>query len=118
MRIAAILALLSGALIWPVPSQVGQAARMRPQGCAIILEAIDAANSLKPGVPRSEVEVKFELDGGISFPQRGTYVYRKCPYLKLDVDFAADDIMRRPTPSPTDTVVKMSRLYVAYPVAD
>ena len=82
------------------------------------MDALDAATRLKPGALRSQVEENFELDGGISFPEQATYVYKKCHYIKIDLGFSAQDIARRPVPSPNDAITKISKPYLAYPVAD
>ena len=84
----------------------------------MIVDALQAAQRLKPGLSRSQVDEDFELDGGISFPQQPTYVYKKCRYIKIDLSFGAEDITRRPNASPRDTVRQISKLYLAYPVAD
>lgn len=100
MKAAIILMVLTCMLIWPARSGVGQATGTRAEECSIIVDALQAAQRLKPGVARSQVEEDFELDGGISFPQQATYVYKKCRYIKIELSFGAEDITRRPNASP------------------
>src|SRR5437868_2376726 len=55
---------------------------------------LDIANVLKqcqtiqPGMTRAELSTVFSTEGGLSTVTHRTYVYRDCPYIKVEVDFA------------------------------
>ena len=57
----------------------------------------------------------FQLMCGISTASRRTYVHRECPYIKVDVKFAAASPMQE---LPTDKIVEISRPYLEWSVAD
>lgn len=56
---------------------------------------------IKPGMTRAELLKFFTTEGGISTRKQQRYVDRRCPYIKVDVQFqpvgdvAADDIISR-----------------------
>jgi hypothetical protein len=80
------------------------------------MEAIDA---IKPGMTRADLLTVFTVEGGISTRARRTYVYRLCPYIKVEVDFTPvtnpDD---RLTEMSDDKILKLSRPYLQYSVTD
>jgi hypothetical protein len=72
---------------------------------------------VRPGVLRKDVEKYFEREGGLQFPGTTHYVYPKCPYLHVDVEFE-DKGKTDALFSPEDIVVTASKLYVGYSVKD
>jgi hypothetical protein len=46
--------------------------------------------SIKPGMTRADLQKVFTTEGGISMRVQRTYVYRNCPYCKVDVEFEAE----------------------------
>jgi len=62
---------------------------------------------------RSDLMKVFTTEGGVSTISQRTYVYRQCPYIKVDVKFA-----NRDRELPTDKIVEVSRPYLAWSVAD
>ena len=85
--------------------------------CSVVQQALVASREIKAGATRADVERHFVRDGGVQFRQTTRYVYRQCPYLRLDVDF---DVTRGAAASfsPEDKVVKVSKLYVDYSTKD
>jgi hypothetical protein len=80
---------------------------------------LEAASKLRVGVARADVEKDFELDGGMTFQDKATYTYRRCHYIKVDVEFQKRDVPPNTEAfSEGDTVVKVSGLRLAYPVTD
>ena len=81
-----------------------------------VMEAIDA---IKPGMTRADLLTVFTVEGGISTRARRTYVYKLCPYIKVEVDFKAvtnpDD---RLTEVSDDKILTLSRPYLQYRVMD
>ncbi|MGC9944233.1 MAG: hypothetical protein ABSE48_20595 [Verrucomicrobiota bacterium] len=84
---------------------------------------IDVANvlkecqTIKPGMPRAELSNVFSTEGGLLTSTHRTYVYRDCPYIKVDIDFAPS-APKQDVEKPTDTVTKISKPYLDWSVAD
>jgi hypothetical protein len=53
-----------------------------------IENALRSMQRIKVGDTRSELVKIFTTEGGLSNPSQRTYVYRHCPYIKIDVKFA------------------------------
>ena len=87
------------------------------QPCSVIEKALRAAENLKKGMLRSEVEKQFVLDGGASFRDETIYTYRDCPYLKVKIRFNRMQD-KRPDSMDADTVESASNLYVEWPHGD
>jgi hypothetical protein len=85
--------------------------------CAVIRQALSDYQRIKVGITRGEVEKYFAQDGGAQFPSSTRYVYPKCAYLHLDLEFEAKGPAGRLF-SPDDTVTKTSKLYVDYSAKD
>src|ERR1700736_4861172 len=49
---------------------------------------IDSILTLKPGMTRRDLLDIFMEEGGLSNRKRRTYVFKTCPYVKVDVEFA------------------------------
>jgi hypothetical protein len=50
-------------------------------------ECLRPLESIKPGMTRQELMKRLTFEGGISSRDRQTFVSRRCPYLKLAVQF-------------------------------
>ncbi len=95
------------------------ASAQQSQDCKVVTEGLSAANELRIGMLRSDLEKNFEPDGGISFPRSGTYTYKKCAYIKLDVEFDALKFDKNMTGfSKKDPITRISKPYLAYPSRD
>ncbi len=124
-QIAGWVALVCVAVLssWNILAQ----APVTGEECKPIAQALEATKKLKPGMLRAELEKEFEEDGGISFfekdseasfRQKGRYVYRKCPYIKIDVELIFEGTTEAPAPSQKDRIRSISRPYLEYPYAD
>jgi hypothetical protein len=84
-----------------------------------IVEVMETINAIKPGMTRADLLPVFTVEGGISTRARRTYVYKLCPYIKVEVDFKAvtnpDD---RLTEMSDDKILTLSRPYLQYRVMD
>jgi hypothetical protein len=80
-----------------------------------IAGALNAIQTIKVGMTRSDLMKLFTIEGGLSTISQRTYVYRQCPYIKIDVKFAASN---RDEELPTDKIVEVSRPYLAWSVMD
>ena len=74
-----------------------------------------AMQTIKVGMTRSELLTVFTAEGGIFAASQRVYVYRHCPYIKVDVKFATVSAQEE---LPTDKIVQISRPYLAWSVAD
>lgn len=77
---------------------------------AWISAALSKMQTIKVGMTRSELMNLFTTEGGLSTTSQRTYVYRECPYIKVDVTFAPSS---REEELPTDKIAKVSRPYLA-----
>ena len=82
---------------------------------AWLTDVLNAMQSIKVGMTRSDLMKVFTTEGGLSTTSQRTYVYRQCPYIKVDVKFAASS---RHEELPTDKIVEVSRPYLAWSVMD
>jgi len=80
-----------------------------------IMGVLNATHTIKVGMPRSDLMKVFTTEGGLSTRSQRTYVYRQCPYIKVDVKFAASS---RNEERPTDKITEISRPYLDWSVAD
>lgn len=79
---------------------------------AFTLRSIQA---IKAGMTRSDLMKVFTTEGGLSTSSERTYVYRQCPYIKVDVKFSNSSHGEE---LPTDKIVEISRPYLAWSVTD
>ena len=84
-----------------------------------IATALRSIQAIKVGMSRSELMKVFTTEGGLEFKSattaQRTYVYRKCPYIKVDVKLA---ITSPNEDLPTDKITEISRPYLEWPVGD
>ena len=86
---------------------------------AQITSALTQCQTIKPGMTRADLLKVFTLEGGISTANHQTFIYRRCPYIKVDVDF----ILSSPTQPVletrlTDAVSKISKPYLDWIIMD
>jgi hypothetical protein len=82
---------------------------------AILIEC----QKIKPGMTRAELLKVFTTEGGLSTATHRTFVYRDCPYIKVDVDFTPSDPKQKMIEErPTDTISKISKPYLDWTIAD
>jgi hypothetical protein len=75
--------------------------------------------TVTPGMTRAQLLTVFKTEGGISTRFQRTYVYRQCPYIKVTVAFEAEKGKEIGfVEMPNDKIVKLSRPFLQYFVAD
>lgn len=79
-------------------------------------QSIKAMQSIKVGMTRADLAKVFTTEGGMSTRINRTYVYRDCPYFKVDVEFEPDPAS--PDESSKDKIVAISKPYLAFPTND
>ena len=76
-------------------------------------------SKIKPGMRRMDLLKVFTTEGGLSPRLRRTYVYRECPYIKVDVRFKAVGSAKTPFDEPPEDIIEsISRPYLAWGIAD
>ena len=80
-----------------------------------ISECIKRIQSIKPGATRAELLKVFTTEGGLSTRSQRTYVYRDCPYIKVDVEFKALDTDKWDE-KPGDVITKISKPYLEWSI--
>ena len=80
-------------------------------------EVMRSIETIKPGMSRGNLKKVFVEEGGLSTRAQRKYVYKTCPYIKVDVTFAPADNDKL-TEKPEDKIVSISHAYLEYPVMD
>lgn len=105
----------------------GQSFSTPPQSDAGVDEALTKqitivlkeCQAIGPGMTRSELLKVFTTEGGISTAAHRTFVYRGCPYIKVDVDFKLSDPKQNVLEEkPTDIIVRISKPYLEWSIID
>jgi hypothetical protein len=86
-----------------------------PEHTEWISNALRSMQNVKVGMTRADLMRIFGTEGGISTTSQRTYVYRQCPYIKVDVKFAASS---REGEMPTDKIIEISRPYLEWSIMD
>jgi hypothetical protein len=93
---------------------VPETAAFSQQRALWIAKVLKQIDSIHPGMTRKDLLPVFRMDGGLSGRTQSTYVYKDCPYIKVDVVFSAIG----PMEDDEDRVLSISRPYLAFPVMD
>ena len=92
-----------------------EASDLTEQISAILTEC----QKIKPGMTRAELLKVFTTEGGISTAMHRAFVYRGCPYIKVDVDFTLSGPEQNVLEErPTDTINKISKPYLEWSIVD
>ncbi len=80
-----------------------------------ISQSLRRIQSIKPGATRAELLEVCTTEGGISTRSSKTYVYRECPYIKIDVEFKPIDDGKWDE-KPEDVITKISKPYLEWSI--
>jgi hypothetical protein len=80
-----------------------------------VSECINRIQSIKLGSSRAELLKVFTTEGGLSTRSQRTYVYRDCPYIKVDVKFKAVDNDKYEE-KPDDIITEISKPYLQWSI--
>jgi hypothetical protein len=84
-----------------------------------IANSLKQMQTIKVGMSREELLEVFKEEGGISTRTRRRYVYRECPYIKMDVEFEAIEAKEdKTTEYRSDKIVKISKPYLEWSIID
>jgi hypothetical protein len=104
-------------------SQSQLAEESLPEGVAFpqqqtlwVLKVMREIGTVRAGMTRKELLTVFREEGGLSTRTNRTYVYKGCPYIKVNVLFSTFDAGKRE--SGADKIVTISDPYLAYAVMD
>ncbi len=82
-----------------------------------IAASLKEMQTIKPGMSRGDLFKVFTTEGGLSTVGQRRYVYRDCPYIKVDVEFApaqeGQQVERQ-----DDKIVKISQPFLEFSVVD
>lgn len=84
-----------------------------------IAKSLIQIESVKVGMTRAELYRVFTDEGGLFTRKQQRFVYRECPYIKVDVEFEAvgrleDQIVGRSE----DKITKISKPFLEWPIYD
>jgi hypothetical protein len=76
--------------------------------------------TIKPGMTRKDLFKVFKEEGGVFSRTRRKYVYKECPYIKVDVEFTPVGNEDNPLTEemPEDKITSISRPYLEYGITD
>jgi hypothetical protein len=75
--------------------------------------------TVKPGATRKDLLRVFAEEGGLSTRTHRKYVYKQCPYIKVDVEFIPmGNGGNGSTEMPEDKISTISRPYLEYFIGD
>ena len=119
--ITAAIFMLSPTVI-SLPTQSSETSKVQTEWIASSLKEIQ---KIKIGMTRADLLKVFTTEGGLSTGLSRTYVYRECPYIKVDVEFEA---VGRPARNAEgrvtlmegdrDIIIKISKPYLEWSVLD
>lgn len=81
-----------------------------------IQHVMNSISTIKPGMTRKDLARVFTTEGGLSTRSEQRYVYKHCQNIKADIQFSPVD--QSTDESPDDKIVKISRPYLEYSIAD
>lgn len=81
-------------------------------------KAIKVADALRPGMTRADVLKNFQTEGGLSARQWNHYVYKQCPYIKVDVTFVVAPEEDQFQEVATDKIATVSKPYLQFSITD
>ncbi|MGH9515854.1 MAG: hypothetical protein ACRD3P_09290 [Terriglobales bacterium] len=82
-----------------------------------IFDVMRIIQTIKPGMNRGDLKRVFGDEGGLSTRKQRKYVYKSCPYIKVDVTFAPVD-QDPSTEQAGDKIVSISHPYLEYVIMD
>ena len=124
-KIVSMIAALLFLLLLTAAPLSAQSPQRQQEQTKWIADSLIEIKTIKVGMTRADLLKVFTTEGGLSTGLNRTYVYRKCPYIKVDVEFEpvgrpARDAKGRVTLSEADEdVIKtISKPYLDWMVLD
>ena len=85
---------------------------------AWVAKSLKEIESVKVGMTRADLLIVFKEEGGISTRTWRRYVYHECRYIKVDVEFEPVGEPEKPSQSPRDKIVKISKPFLEWSIMD
>ena len=85
---------------------------------AKIKDALTELGKIKVGMTRADLLKVVTTEGGFSTRSGRRYVYKKCPYIKVDVEFETVGDVERDGESSKDKIVKVSKPFLEWSIGD
>jgi hypothetical protein len=86
--------------------------------CKWIETSLTEMQTIKVGMTRADLLKVFMEEGGLSTRTMRTYVYRGCPYLKVNFEFKPVGEVKAFNESPSDKIIKISQPFLQWGVED
>ena len=84
-----------------------------------IAQVLNECESMVPGMTRAQLLKVFTTEGGLSTAGKCTYAHRRCPYIKVDVEFNLSETNQNAVPDrPADVVRRISPSYLQWRIID
>ena len=84
-----------------------------------IAKSLKEIETVKVGMTRADLLRVFKEEGGISTRTWRRYVYRDCPYIKVDVEFEpVGEPENKTLQSPRDKIIKISKPFLEWSIID
>jgi len=84
-----------------------------------IARSLRQIQTVKIGMKREDLLKVFKEEGGLSTRMWRRYVYRDCPYIKVEVEFeAVEQKEDKATEYPSDRIVKISKPFLEWSITD
>ena len=84
-----------------------------------VAQSLSAIETIKVGMTRRDLLKLFTVEGGISNRTMRTYVFRECPYIKVDVTFEPVGMPQdKLKESMEDKITRISQTYLERAVID
>lgn len=84
-----------------------------------IAKSLREIEGVKVGMARAELAKVFTTEGGLSTRTQQRFVYRECPYIKVEVEFEAVGQSGNQTiRSPEDKIKKISKPFLEWTISD
>ena len=84
-----------------------------------VAQVLQEAQKLKVGMTRAELLKTFTTEGGLSTRTWRRYVSQRCPYVKIDVEFAPiGPRVGMEDESPRDKITKISPPFLQWSIMD
>ena len=80
-----------------------------------ISDILKECGSIKPGMTRADLLKVFTTEGGLSTQTRRRFAHSRCPYIKVNVEFARTESKQE---QPTDTITKISKPFLEWSIMD
>ncbi|MDQ6786975.1 MAG: hypothetical protein M3033_09225 [Acidobacteriota bacterium] len=122
---AFVFAIVFCALAFIVSAQSLRDSRKSEENTKWISDSLREMKTIEVGKTRADLLKVFTTEGGLSTGLQQTYVYRKCPYIKVDVEFEAVGRPARDTEgrvtlekSDKDVIKSISKPYLEWSIID